>query len=948
MCDNTTITTCNCATLATGEPACYDDSSLVPFPCTALPCGDFVGPDHKCFVDFACGGEFCAINCPDRIGPTGQAELPVESGIVKLARDLLKAPKPVMFRNGVADGRSNAPPLADGVTIDREVPDTGAAIIGSLIFDGGAPGGGNFSGNEMTNWTQAEDFVLAADTNLTSVRFWTLEGVPGWDGTCTYAIHGDAGGVPGGVLDSGSVALTRTNLGPASGLTWYENDFDLPAPLNLTAGTTYWLALHMSADCVTRDEVFWDGTGAGFGLTGVEDFECTGGPWPANPTQHAFQLYGVDKGGELNWDGWFVSFHLPEFESIKLPDAYQIDDGFHENSIGLTGGGDIIWLNQFNVVAGMETINSISLAWGPVAAGTPTTVMLYDDPNNDGDPSDAVLLTTANTTVSNPDLAIFATVDITDTFVGNVGESFFVGAFATHLDLEWPAALDQTSSLGRSWVAGDGPGTGDIVNLLNNSLLPVVVDSVGFPGNWLLRGGAAFVPTGQAEPLALYYCDADVVDMTPTGIPACDAHPVEEYEVDLDACCLIHANVDPRTGSVPAAKDAFYEEKCLDYLIDIEATVGREYVQDPVTLECIEVDTGKDLDGPFWGWHTTDVENGINPAVQTTVKMGPEGEWLFGPWVPVATTCSVPNMAFELLTNILGGSEDCNNNWIPDQCELDCQPNGVPDDCDIANGTSPDVNGNGVPDECECCASTEPQPILIPDSVGGNPLKVLTANRTLIFRAGDDCGDQGQAIRVTYRDLAPPFHVWNGQQLWVGEPKLVTENGSQVSPLAGSENSVWAKLQCTPYCRNDWASLGDLHVFQEGIVHSSLYEIQVVDCKCTDKEEVYSSPLTLETSNFADIVRDCTKIPCSPPEGGLITVLDFQAVVNAFTSSPGAVRKARADLEPNCLDLVINVSDWVEAVSGFNGLFYRFLPKDDMTPCPKECPNPIQLEPSIP
>ena len=44
---------------------------------------------------------------------------------------------------------------------------------------------------------------------------------------------------------------------------------------------------------------------------------------------------------------------------------------------------------------------------------------------------------------------------------------------------------------------------------------------------------------------------------------------------------------------------------------------------------------------------------------------------------------------------------ECNDNGIPDECELDCQPNGVPDDCDIAEGTSPDYNGNQVPDECE-------------------------------------------------------------------------------------------------------------------------------------------------------------------------------------------------------------------------------------------------------
>jgi len=63
---------------------------------------------------------------------------------------------------------------------------------------------------------------------------------------------------------------------------------------------------------------------------------------------------------------------------------------------------------------------------------------------------------------------------------------------------------------------------------------------------------------------------------------------------------------------------------------------------------------------------------------------------------------------------------DCNDNGMPDACEIDrdspasggpfycqddcdpdCNNNGVPDACDIDGGTSPDCNANAVPDECE-------------------------------------------------------------------------------------------------------------------------------------------------------------------------------------------------------------------------------------------------------
>ncbi|GJM25741.1 MAG: hypothetical protein DHS20C16_21560 [Phycisphaerae bacterium] len=48
-----------------------------------------------------------------------------------------------------------------------------------------------------------------------------------------------------------------------------------------------------------------------------------------------------------------------------------------------------------------------------------------------------------------------------------------------------------------------------------------------------------------------------------------------------------------------------------------------------------------------------------------------------------------------------GTSSDCDLSGLPDECEGGCNNNGVPDICDVAAGTSNDCNSNGVPDECE-------------------------------------------------------------------------------------------------------------------------------------------------------------------------------------------------------------------------------------------------------
>ena len=47
-----------------------------------------------------------------------------------------------------------------------------------------------------------------------------------------------------------------------------------------------------------------------------------------------------------------------------------------------------------------------------------------------------------------------------------------------------------------------------------------------------------------------------------------------------------------------------------------------------------------------------------------------------------------------------GASTDCDNDSIPDECQNDCDDNGISDGCEILQGAS-DENMNGVPDSCD-------------------------------------------------------------------------------------------------------------------------------------------------------------------------------------------------------------------------------------------------------
>lgn len=188
-----------------------------------------------------------------------------------------------------ADQPRSANPVGPGKSV---VMHAGASVReGFPIWDQGYPN--LVDGNEMTRWIQAENFYLEVDTNLTACRFWTVDfPSPGFDGTLEWWIHEDAGGAPGAVVYSGVTGVSRfaTGRSPSWGGNEYENEFGFGG-VSLPAGN-YYLALHMSSDCTTRDEIYWETSDFGIAPAGVENYECKGF-WDAfYPFEHAFQLFG--------------------------------------------------------------------------------------------------------------------------------------------------------------------------------------------------------------------------------------------------------------------------------------------------------------------------------------------------------------------------------------------------------------------------------------------------------------------------------------------------------------------------------------------------------------------------------------------------------------------------------------------------------------------------------
>lgn len=253
------------------------------------------------------------------------------------------------------------------------------------------------------------------------------------------------------------------------------------------------------------------------------------------------------------------------------------------------------------------------------------------------------------------------------------------------------------------------------------------------------------------------------------------------------------------------------------------------------------------------------------------------------------------------LTDIASGTSlDCNENGIPDDCEMDCDGIGKPDECDLADGAL-NCNNNGLLDPCETdCNENE-----VPDDCEGLTLDPVTAevngpdkNRYASFVPGNPGRQMG--VRVTFVSL-PGYEYAEGRTMWVQQPHPVTESSG--SSDTEPEPVFWAAtLGCDPFYM-DWGGFDVVDVFHAALVPEAHYFIEAIHQGCfLTNEEGFTRLLHITMSEFGDVVgNDCADCPCDPPNE-VVDFIDITAVVDKFRNTPctpggpGVPRKARADL----------------------------------------------------
>ena len=175
--------------------------------------------------------------------------------------------------------------------------------------------------------------------------------------------------------------------------------------------------------------------------------------------------------------------------SIGPNDCGTSDDGSGENSLGLINGGQICFMNKITC---LDIVDEVQVAYGSMPDGAVVEIAVWDDVDMDGDPTNAIRVSSHASTVMNANTNTF-NIETLPAPAPITGDAW-VGAIVTHVAAEFPAPMDflnWEAFPDASYVALQLAATGtpfDSNNLSLNDFAPIPITAVGWAAVWLIRG----------------------------------------------------------------------------------------------------------------------------------------------------------------------------------------------------------------------------------------------------------------------------------------------------------------------------------------------------------------------------------------------------------------------------------------------------------------------------
>ena len=183
-----------------------------------------------------------------------------------------------------------------------------ASSNAAVVYENGAPNG--YSGNEMSDFVQSEDFRLDSAASIGSASFYaggTTDAT-----SLTYYIFGAGSDQPGALLTSGNAQnLTRMLTGQtAFGTPEALYSFDFASAFTAAANTTYWLGLRAAGN---TNPIFWETTDANATLQNQESLSGTFDNWTNSGQERSFSLSTAAVPEPATWATMLVGFGMMGF-----------------------------------------------------------------------------------------------------------------------------------------------------------------------------------------------------------------------------------------------------------------------------------------------------------------------------------------------------------------------------------------------------------------------------------------------------------------------------------------------------------------------------------------------------------------------------------------------------------------------------------------------------------